>query len=209
LWLDAASFKGHIAAVTEEEVEPADTDHEKEHEEPRVRWGVIASALLHVPVVALLIFGLPKIQAKPADDESVKVELVPPPEEKKPEEKKPEEKPKEEEKPQEQAKAEPPPPPPPPSPPAEKAPKQAKPMPVPVLRSVTEYGDKTSGPQKSTAGNSSQGEMKPAETPPAHDAQADQPPTEVAAEKPQTEAPPAKPIPEDVNLPETATADVS
>ncbi len=207
MWLDAAGFKGHIAAVTEEEVEPADTDHEKEHQEPRARWGVIASVLVHVPLVALLIFGLPKIQPKPAEDESVKVELVPPPEEKKPEEKKAEEKPKEEEKPQEHAKAEPPPPPPPPT--AEKAPEQAKPMPMPALQTIAEYGDKDTGPQKSMTGNSSQGEVKPAETAPPHDAQANQSPAEAAAEKPQTETPPAKPVPEDVKLPETAAADVS
>jgi len=193
LWLDAAGFKGHIAAVTEEDVEPADTDHEKEHEAPRVRWGVVASVLLHVPIVALLIFGLPKIQPKPAEDESVKVELVPPPEEKKPEEK-----------PQEQAKAEPP-----PSPPVEKAAEPAKRMPMPVLRPVTEYGEKNSSSQRSVTGNSSEGEAKPAETAPPHNAQADQPPAEAAAEKPQTETPPAKPVPDDVRLPEVATADIS
>ena len=189
--------------MTEEDVEPADTDHETEHQEPRARWGVIASVLVHVPIVALLIFGLPKIPPTPPEDESVKVELVPPPEEKKPEKK-----PKEEEKPKEQAKAEPPPPPPPP-PPAEKAPEQAKPMPMPALQTIAEYGDKNSGPQKSLTGNASQGEVKPAETAPPHDAQADPPPTQAAAEKPQTETPPAKPVPEDVKLPETAAADVS
>jgi hypothetical protein len=209
LWLDAAGFKGHIAAVIEEEVEPADTDHEKEHQEPRARWGVIASVLVHVPLVALLIFGLPKIQPKPAEDESVKVELVPPPEEKKPEEKKAEEKPKEEEKPQEQTKAEPPPPPPPPPPPAENVPEQAKPMPIPTLRSVTEFGDKNSGPQKSTTGNSSEGEVKPAEAAPQHDAEPDQPLDATAEEKPPTETPPAAPVPDDVKLPETTVTDVS
>ncbi len=207
MWLDAAGFKGHIAAVTEEEVEPADTDHEKEHQEPRARWGVIASVLVHVPLVALLIFGLPKIQPKPAEEESVKVELVPPPEEKKPEEKKAEEKPKEEEKPQEQTKAEPPPSPPPP----ENVPEQAKPIPIPIppLRSVTEFGDKNSGPQKSTTGNSSEGEVKPAEAAPQHDAEPDQPSDAAAEEKPPTETPPAAPVPDDVKLPETTVTDVS
>lgn len=192
--------------MTEEDVEPADTDHETEHQEPRARWGVIASVLVHVPLVALLIFGLPKFQPKPAEDESVKVELVPPPEEKKPEEKKPEEKPKEEEKPPEQSKAEPPPPPPPP--PAEKAPEQAKPSPMPTLRPVTEFGDKNSGPQKSTTGNSSEGEVKPAEAAPQH-AEPDKPSDASAKEKPPTETPPAAPVPDDVKLPETTVAEVS
>ncbi|MBX5212534.1 hypothetical protein HJB83_33465, partial [Rhizobium sp. NZLR11] len=112
MWLDAARFKGHIAAVTEEDVVPAETQHETRKQRPEIRWGVVASVLLHVPLVALLIFGLPKIEPTPVEDESVKVELVPPPEEKKPEEK-PKEKPPEP-KPPEQAKKEPPPPPPPP-----------------------------------------------------------------------------------------------
>ncbi|TCA44953.1 hypothetical protein E0J16_30490, partial [Rhizobium pisi] len=90
-WLDAAGFRGHIAAVTDEVVQ-TEEHHEAGNRRPEIRWGVVASVVAHIPIVALLIFGLPKIEPKPAEDESVKVELVPPPEEKKPEEKKPEEK---------------------------------------------------------------------------------------------------------------------
>ncbi|NKK54855.1 hypothetical protein GFM44_02615, partial [Rhizobium leguminosarum bv. viciae] len=108
MWLDAAGFRGHIAAVTEEDVEPAETQHGTGKQRPEIRWGVVASVVAHIPIIALLIFGLPKIDPKPVEDETVKVELVPPPEEKKPE---PKEKPPEP-KPPEEAKKEPPPPPP-------------------------------------------------------------------------------------------------
>ncbi|EJC80427.1 protein of unknown function (DUF930) [Rhizobium leguminosarum bv. trifolii WSM2297] len=178
-----------------------ETNHETAKQRPEIRWGVVASVLLHVPLVALLIFGLPKIEPKPAEDESVKVELVPPPEEKKPEEKPPEPKP------PEQAKKRPPPPPPPPS--ATKAPEQAKSKPMPTLSPVTQFGDKDSGPEKSLAGNSSQGEIKPSTTPPQHDTQSEPMPTKATAAKPETEAPASKPVPDDVKLPEVATMDVS
>ncbi|MBY5769103.1 DUF930 domain-containing protein [Rhizobium leguminosarum] len=204
MWLDAAGFRGHIAAVTEEDVEPAEAQHETGKQRPEIRWGVVASVAAHIPIVALLIFGLPKIEPKPAEDESVKVELVPPPEEKKPE---PKPKPPEP-KPPEEAKKEPPPPPPPP-PPASKTPEQAKPRPMPTLSPVIEFGDRNSGPKKSLAGNSPQGETKPATTPPQHDAEPAQMPTKTAAEKPKTEEPPSKPVPDDVKLPEVATTDVS
>ncbi|MFS8145699.1 DUF930 domain-containing protein [Rhizobium sp. BR 249] len=184
----------------------AEANHETARRRPEIRWGVGVSLLLHVPLLALLIFGLPKIEPKPPEDESVKVELVPPPEEKKPEEKKAEEKPKE--KPQEQAKAAPPPPPPPPA--GNKPSEQARSAaPMPSLRPVFEFGDRDSGPKKSTAGNSSQGDAKPATTAPEHGAKPEQEPAKVAVEKPQAETPPARPVPDDVNLPEIATADVS
>ncbi|MBY4632636.1 DUF930 domain-containing protein [Rhizobium croatiense] len=207
MWLDAAGFKGHIAAVTEEDVEPAEA-HEAAKQRPELRWGVGASVLLHVPLIALLIFGLPKIEPKPPEDESVKVELVPPPEEKKPEEKKSEEKPPEP-KPPEQAKKQPPPPPPPPPPPAKKASEQAKPRPMPTLNPVTEFGGKNSGPDKFLAGNSSEGERKPATTSPQRDRPLEQVPAKAVAEEPKTEAPASKPVPDDVKLPEVAVMDVS
>lgn len=201
MWLDAAGFKGHIAAVTEDEVEPADTDHEKEHQEPRVRWGVVASVLLHIPVVALIIFGLPKIQPKPAEDESVQVELVPPPEEKKPEEKKPEEKPKEEEKPQEQAKAEPPPPP----PPAKRPPPPPKMSPT-----VFEFADKDTVPDQREAGSPQQAQapkppvsdVKQAEIPPTDPSKPDQPRTAELSSS-------TNPVPEDIDLPQVETAEAN
>lgn len=205
--LDAAGFKGHIAAVTDE-VDLAETTHETAKRRPEIRWGIGASVLLHVPVVALLIFGLPKIEPKPPEDESVKVELVPPPEEKKPEEKKAEEKPQEPKPPQEAKKA-PPPPPPPPPPPTKKSVEQAKPKPMPTLNPVTEFGERNSGPDKALAGSSSQGEKKAATTPPQHDNASEQEPTKTVAAKPKTETPPSKPVPDDVNLPEVAAMDIS
>jgi len=189
--------------VTEEDVVPAETQHETGKQRPEIRWGIVASVVAHIPIIAFLIFGLPKIEPKPAEDESVKVELVPPPEEKKPEPK-PEEKPPEP-KPPEEAKKQPPPPPPPP--PAQKAPEQAKPM--PTLNPVVQFGDRNSGPERSLAGKSSQGEAKPASTPPEHDAEPEQRPTQAAAEKPETETPASKLVPDDVKLPEVATTDVS
>ncbi|MBO9124912.1 DUF930 domain-containing protein [Rhizobium sp. 16-488-2b] len=53
-------------------------------------WGVIASVLLHIVVVAGFLIKLPQ-PTPPPQEETVNVEMVPPPEEKKPEEKKPEE----------------------------------------------------------------------------------------------------------------------
>ncbi|MBX5238906.1 DUF930 domain-containing protein [Rhizobium sp. NLR22b] len=204
--LDAAGFKGHIAAVTDE-VDLAETTHETVKRRPEIRWGIGVSVLLHVPIVALLIFGLPKIEPKPPEDESVKVELVPPPEEKKPEEKKPKEKPPEPKPPQEAKKA--PPPPPPPPPPAKKAVEPAKPKPMPTLNPVTEFGIRNSGPDKALAGNSSQGEKKAATTLPRHDDASAQKSTQTVVAEPKTEEPPSKPVPEDVKLPEVAAMDVS
>ncbi|TLX14085.1 DUF930 domain-containing protein [Rhizobium sp. MHM7A] len=207
--LDAAGFKGHIAAVTEE-VELAETNHETVKRRPEIRWGIGASVLLHVPVVALLIFGLPKIEPKPPEDESVKVELVPPPEEKKPEEKKPEEKPQEPTPPQEVKKA-PPPPPPPPSPQpkeaAELQPEVRKPL--PATRPVFEFGDEDTGPKKSSTGSSSQGKPNAAPVPPPSEPTPTQPePAENAAEKPASiQQPSGNPVPKDVNLPEVAAVD--
>ena len=53
-------------------------------------WGVVASVLLHVAIVAGFLVRLPQ-PTPPPQEETVNVEMVPPPEEKKPEEKKPEE----------------------------------------------------------------------------------------------------------------------
>ncbi|MBX5000001.1 DUF930 domain-containing protein [Rhizobium lentis] len=204
--LDAADFKGHIAAVTDD-VDLAETTHETARRRPEIRWGVAASVLLHVPIVALLIFGLPKMELKPPEDETVKVELVPPPEEKTPEPK-PKEKPPEPKPPEEAKKASPPPPPPPP-PPAKKPSEQAKWKPMPTLNPVTEFGSRNSGPDEFMAGNSSQGERKPATTTPQRDNASEQMPTRAAAAKSKTEAPPSKPVPDDVKLPEVAAMAVS
>ncbi|WP_183913859.1 DUF930 domain-containing protein [Rhizobium lentis] len=206
MWLDAAGFKGHIAAVTEEDVEPAEA-HEAAKQRPEIGWGVGASVLLHLPLIALLIFGLPKIEPKPPEDESVKVELVPPPEEKKPEEKKPKEKPPEP-KPPEEAKKEPPPPPPPPK--AAKPPEApVAPRPQRVARPVFEFAEKDSAPEQSERGIPQQAE---APKPPVIEVKPETSPVE----PPQTQKPDvhqtipaANPLPQDIELPEVETTEVN
>jgi len=107
-----------------------------------MRWGIPASILLHVVFVAAFFVHLPVNQPEPEKEESVQVEIVPPPEEpeKKPEEQKPAEKKAEQKKPEEKKPPEPvkqeeakkaEPPPPPPEPPKQEAQKQAPPPPPP------------------------------------------------------------------------------
>ncbi|OWO96180.1 hypothetical protein B5E41_05895 [Rhizobium esperanzae] len=210
LWLDAAGFKGHIAAVAEEDVEPAEA-HEAPEQRPEIRWGVGASVLLHVPLIALLIFGLPKIEPKPPEDESVKVELVPPPEEKKPEEKKPEKPP--EPKPPEQAKKQPPPsPPPPPAPPPPPSdavkPEPSTPM-QSISHSVPEFADKDTAPEQkeqalprhADAPKPSIADVKPASAPV-------EPPQPEKSEVSKT-MPAANAVPQDIELPQVQIAEVN
>ncbi|RUM03060.1 DUF930 domain-containing protein [Rhizobium anhuiense] len=204
MWLDAAGFRGHIAAVTEEDVEPAETQHETGKQRPEIRWGIVASVVAHIPIIALLIFGLPKIDPKPAEDESVKVELVPPPEEKKPEPKPEENAP--EPKPPEEAKKQPPPP-----PKAAKLPEApVAPQPQRVARPVFEFAEKDSAPEQSERGIPQQAEApkspvvetKPEETSPAEPPQPQKP--EV-----QDTVPAANPLPQDIELPEVETAEAN
>ncbi|ABC91715.1 hypothetical conserved protein [Rhizobium etli CFN 42] len=199
LRLDAAGFKGHIAAVTDE-VDLAETNHETAKRRPEIRWGIGVSVLLHVPVVALLIFGLPKIEPKPPEDESVNVELVPPPEEKKPEEKKLQEKPPAP-KPPEQAKKQPPPP------------EAAKPQPSTpiqsISRSVLEFADKDTVPgqkeqalpRQAEAPKPSIADLKPAMAPV-------EPQKPEKPDVPET-MPAANPVPQDVELPQVETAETN
>ncbi|MBP2558347.1 hypothetical protein J2857_001098 [Neorhizobium galegae] len=188
-----------------------------------IGWGIPASILVHVVFVAALFFHLPVDQSEPEKEESVQVEIVPPPvePEKKPEEQKAEEKkPTEEAKPeekkppepakQEEAKKAEPPPPPPPAPqekPAEPPPsaKEAKGQPLPVLRPVFEFGEKDSGPKKSETGNAS----KETTSPPAEskaDAEAAEPVKQAKEAPIVVEAPPANPVPDDIQLPEVGVA---
>ncbi|MBX4941545.1 DUF930 domain-containing protein [Rhizobium binae] len=207
MWLDAAGFKGHIAAVTEEDVEPAEA-HEAPKQRPEIRWGVGVSVLLHVPLIALLIFGLPKIEPKPAEDESVKVELVPPPEERKPEERKPEEK-QPAPKPPEQAKKQPPPPPPPPPPPETAKSQPEAPSAPRTARPVLEFAEKDSAPEQMEKGLPQQAE---APKPPIADVK----PEEAPVEPPQPQKsviaeamPAANPVPQDIELPQVETAEAN
>ncbi|WP_086994919.1 DUF930 domain-containing protein [Rhizobium sullae] len=119
-----------------------------------ISWGVTASIALHIAVVAFFLVKLPEKAPQPPEEETVNVDLVPPPdEEKQPEEKKAEEKKVEEQKPaekppelpkiEEKAEQKPPAPPPPPPPPPPPAPPEAKPE------------EKPSEPPKSEAKNDS------------------------------------------------------
>ncbi|MCJ9673790.1 MULTISPECIES: DUF930 domain-containing protein [unclassified Neorhizobium] len=207
-----------------------------------IRWGIPASILVHVVFVAALFLHLPADSTEPQKEETVQVEIVPPPEEpeqqkpeeKKAEEKKPEEAKPEEKKPpepakqeeakkaeppppeppkQEEAKKQEPPPPPPPTPeekPAEPPPsakeaKEAKAEPLPVLRPVFEFGEKDAGPKKSLTGNAS----KDTTNPPAEskaDAKSDEPVKQAKEAPTVVEAPPANPVPDDIQLPEVGIA---
>ncbi|OWV99350.1 DUF930 domain-containing protein [Rhizobium sp. R693] len=215
-------------------------------------WGIAASVLLHLAVVAFFLVKLP-VPAPQPEEETVSVDLVPPPEEKKPEEKAPElkmpeepkpEEPKPEEKkaeekpvekppePPKQEKAEQPPPPPPPEQakaPEEKPPEKppeatakdaqskeqaAKPQPLPVLRPVTEFGDKDTGPEKSTEGDASAAGVKsdtpkplPETKPEPQADQAKPEETAEAAKAPESKDPLANPVPDDVELPQVDLAD--
>ncbi|QFY60719.1 DUF930 domain-containing protein [Rhizobium grahamii] len=161
----------------------------------------------------------------------------PKPEEKPPELKMPDEKQEEkkaeenkaEEKKLEEKPAEPPPPPPPPPPPEKKPeekPPEEKPaaeppkaeepkpegkeaggaQPLQPLRPVFQFGDKDTGPEKTETGNASASSGKPNPTP------SDKPPelkpeAAAKADAPPSDKPPAKPVPDDIALPEVATAE--
>jgi hypothetical protein len=172
----------------------------------------------------------PPPEEKKPEEKAKEEPPPPPPEEKKAEEKKAEEPKPEEKKPEEQAKREPPPPPPPPPPPEEKKAeeqkaeppkaeqeaenkqadgKQGQGAPMPVLKPVFQFGDKDSGPKKSDAGNSSTGEVKPATSAPDHKDETGEPkPAADAGDKPDApKEPPAKPVPDDIDLPQVDIAD--
>jgi hypothetical protein len=106
-------------------------------------WGIPASLILHALFVVALVYGVRTPPTQPQQDEPVNVALVPPPEQPKPK----------------------PVPPPPPKPKAEKPPEQKvekppepppKPVNIPVLKPVFQYGKKDTGPEKSLDGGSAQ-----------------------------------------------------
>ncbi|WP_137930899.1 DUF930 domain-containing protein [Mesorhizobium comanense] len=133
-------------------------------------WGIPASLLLHALFVVALVYGVRTPPTQPQQDEPVNVALVPPPEQPKPK----------------------PVPPPPPKPKAEKPPEQKvekppepppKPVNIPVLKPVFQYGKKDTGPEKSLDGGSAQ-------------ANAPSPAKDEAAKPPITPTPtPARPAP--------------
>ncbi|QND57005.1 DUF930 domain-containing protein [Mesorhizobium huakuii] len=159
-------------------------------------WGIPASLILHVLVVALLLYGIPTPPQQPQEEQPVNVAIVPPPDQPKPK---------------------PVPPPPPKQPKAEKPPEQKvekppeqppKPVNTPVLKPVFQYGEKDTGPEKSLDGGSAQAnapspakeatkppvEPKPAPTQSAPSANPEeQADTRKADEKPVTASPDANP----------------
>ncbi|RUW58383.1 DUF930 domain-containing protein [Mesorhizobium sp. M7A.F.Ca.US.008.03.1.1] len=147
-------------------------------------WALPASLILHALIAAFLVYGLPRPEQQPVQqDQPVNVAIVPPPEKPKP---KPAPKPPE---PTPEKKAEKPPeqkpPPEPPKPPDDQ-----------VLKRVFQYGQKDTGPEKSLDGSSA----KPNTPSPAKDEAAKPPvaptptPTQPApAATPQQKAEPSKP----------------
>ncbi|KQZ13931.1 hypothetical protein ASD27_07470 [Mesorhizobium sp. Root1471] len=149
-----------------------------------------ASGVLHLAIVALLIFGLPKSFPKPQDEQAVAVELVPPP---KPPEKAPEE-----------PKAEPPAKKPEPKPekPRPETPKPEKPpeaqvepptpapeQPIRRLNPVVQFGEKDAGPRKALDGDSAEESSTKAtdqenpEKPESQNEKPVEPPAVIAVEK--------------------------
>jgi hypothetical protein len=121
------------------------------------RWALPASLVVHLVIVALLIFGLPVSRSEPQKDEAISVDLVPPPkppEKAKPEPPPPAEAPKQEK--QQEAKVETPPP---------TGNDISQPPPSSVLRPVYQFGEKDAGPRDSRDGNSAEeGSESPAAT---------------------------------------------
>jgi len=115
------------------------------------RWALAASLFLHALIAAFLLYGLPRPEQQPDQQEQpVNVAIVPPPEQPKPKPapKPPEPKPEQKvEKPPEQ------------KPPEQKSPPEPPKPKLPddqVLKRVFQYGQKDTGPEKSLDGGSAQ-----------------------------------------------------
>ncbi len=136
-----------------------------------------ASLVLHLLVIAFLLFELPISLPQPQQEETISVDLVPPPEA------------------PEEAKAEPPPA---PEPEAEKPPEpepepqtpppasSAEQQPLPSLRPVFQFGERDAGPRESLEGNSAQDGSGPPVPEPEEAELAEGPPDQPveASEKP-------------------------
>lgn len=112
---------------------------EQETGDATSRWALPASVATHLLVIALLLYGLPHSLFTPQADDTVTVELVPPP---KPSEQKEAPQPKQVGK--------------------QVVPPAANPAARPALntmRPVMQFGDRDSGPRKSTDGNRAQPEQ--------------------------------------------------
>lgn len=119
------------------------------------------SVAVHLIVLVVFLMKLSALPELPQEEESVAVELVPPPEEKP----KPEEPKKQEEK-----KVEPP-----------------SPPPMPTFVPVKQFGEKDTGPREDLRGDAEEEAVRPAETPPAdqkpRSAKAEEAPDESKAEE--------------------------
>ncbi|MFB9948014.1 DUF930 domain-containing protein [Rhizobium puerariae] len=209
-----------------------------EHDEKRSDrgWGIPASILIHAVFAGALFFHLPLDFSEPQKEESVSVEIVPPPEEAE----QAVEKPKPEEAPKEEAKKEEPPPPeqkpeeaqkeaPPPSPqpPEEEAKQQPEPPPPAQQEEAAQQpppGNEQGRGQplpvlrpvfefgeKDSGPRKSEAGNAPQEaaTPPAEtrpDGETAEQPKSSPEEPVAAETPPANPVPDDVNVPEVDVA---
>ena len=180
----------------------------------------------------MLLIKMPEPISQPVPEESVAVEIVPPPEEPQAEPAKAEEAPPAPEpSADEQAEAPAPPPqsvPTPPERPAEQPPEEAagepapeepapeEPAPedeaageqastMPVLRPVIQFGEKDAGPRQDTSGNAVEEAAKPAEVPPEESEPPTDKPESAPTEEENTaaaEAPAGAPLPDDIAVPE-------
>lgn len=194
------------------------------------RWGwlgsgLVVSVLLHLAAFGILFVEMPESMPAPEPEETVAVEIVPPPEETPPEPQ-PKEEPAKPEEPQAPAPPPPPPAPPPAAPPppenvptpaerpaeqppvetAGEAPSQAPAL--PMLRPVVQFGDKDAGSRKETSGDSVEEAAKPEETPPEQSEPPSDQPEQAAAEQDkvaEADKPEGTPLPDDVSLPEVDT----
>lgn len=142
-------------------------------------WGAIVSIALHLMIAAVLFVRLPTLESVTPAEESISVELVPPPEEKAPVPP-PEEKPAQEEK-----AAETPPPPEEPKPEAQdeqSVDQLAGKVPLPVLRPVLEFGERDTGP-KVDPSDLTKGAAQPEEQPKEEAAKPSKPLETAAVEK--------------------------
>ncbi|MFD1329612.1 DUF930 domain-containing protein [Mycoplana ramosa] len=165
-------------------------------------WGAIVSIALHMLIAVILLVRIPLPDMTPRAEESVSVELVPPPEEKAVEEPPPEEKPVEE-----ANLPEAPPEEPPPQPQEEAADQPADRVPIPILRPVLEFGEKDRGPSPSEEADLARMEAAQPDPPSAvKPVEEPKPPEEPAEQQPEPEMSAAAPA-QTLNLPEDAAAD--
>ncbi len=113
-----------------------------------ISWGMIVSIVFHLVLAAVVLVQLPMPELEPPEEESISVEIVPPPQEVEkpvPEEKAEDVPPPAEDQPQEK-------------PPSEQ---QTANSPIPVLRPVHEFGEKDTGTRDADDGSASRDVAKP------------------------------------------------